>query len=390
VIQAIVSRYSSVTFEVRVAFGNRTGLDYPIIVISEGVTAPVAAKRDLLDATGTFLVREGDVYFRTLSANGTPSTAKALPGDWGEIVNTCFENREADLGRFVRRHLTGPNIARLTTLLGGIGTSSPLPPTFRGHAEAVRSEGEKSFLEAIKQRTLSERERKLLDGAVWQVSLVIDPKNIDAAPTREFLNRFAGANPQLTGWPVWLDSRSFNDEPSRPHVVNKAWQALIVSAQGWSSHLEFMRLNPTGDFYLWRALQDDLTPSRTTPNEVLDPILVILRVAEAIAVAINATHALGWHDSARLGFIFKWTKLRGRMLVSWANPLAPVLPGFFASDDDAETFVEVPASTSVSAIAPYVEEATRELFLAFGGFAFPPEAVENWVKRLIERKLLGP
>ena len=75
------------------------------------------------------------------------------------------------------------------------------------------------------------------------------------------------------------------------------------------------------------------------------------------------------------------------MLVSWANPLAAVLPGFFAADDDVETFVEVPGSTSVSAIAPYVEEATRELFLAFGGYTFPPEAIEHWVERLIERKL---
>ena len=75
------------------------------------------------------------------------------------------------------------------------------------------------------------------------------------------------------------------------------------------------------------------------------------------------------------------------MLVSWANPLASVLPGFFAVDDDAETFVGVPATTSMSAIAPYVEEATRELFLAFGGYTFPPEAIEHWVKRLIERTL---
>jgi hypothetical protein len=148
-----------------------------------------------------------------------------------------------------------------------------------------------------------------------------------------------------------------------------------------------MQLNPTGEFYLWRALQDDLTPSMTKPKEVLDPILVVLRVAEAIAVALSVVSALGWHDSARLGFAFKWTKLKGRMLVSWANPLVAVLPGFFATDNDVETFVEVPATTSVSAIAPYVEEATRDLFLAFGGYTFPPEAIENWVKRLIERKL---
>jgi hypothetical protein len=389
-IQAAISRYASEIFEVGISFGNRNGTDYPVIVIPEGVTAPVASKRDLKDAGGVYLLREGDVYFRTLDANGTPSTAKARPSDWRELVNICFENREADIGRFLRRHLSGPNIEGLAAALASVRTDVLAPRTLRDRAEALRFDGEKRFNEALTTRTLTDEEQRLLGAAAWQIALVVDPPNVNAAPTREFLGQFAGANPQYTGWPVWLDSRGFSEEASRPRIVDKAWQALIVSAKGWTSHLDFVRVTPKGEFYLWRALQDDLTPSRTKPGEVLDPILVILRVAEAIAVAISATIALGWQDSARLGFAFKWTKLKGRMLVSWANLLAPVLPGFFATDDDVETFVEVPAGTPASAIAPYVEEATRDLFLAFGGYTFPPDAIENWVKRLIERKLLGP
>jgi hypothetical protein len=41
-IQGIVSRYASELFEVAVAFGERDGQDYPVIVVPEGIGTPVA------------------------------------------------------------------------------------------------------------------------------------------------------------------------------------------------------------------------------------------------------------------------------------------------------------------------------------------------------------
>ena len=73
-IQELVSRYSSEQFEVRVILGARDGMEYPVIFVPEGVTAPVAVKRDLKSSDGKLLLKEGDVYFRTLGANGRPST----------------------------------------------------------------------------------------------------------------------------------------------------------------------------------------------------------------------------------------------------------------------------------------------------------------------------
>jgi hypothetical protein len=104
-IQGIVSRYTSELFKVAVGFGKRDGLEHPVIVVPDGVRVPVTAKADLTDAKGKTLVRLGDVYFRTLGSNGTVSTAPARPSAWRDIVEICFENREADIGRFLRRHL---------------------------------------------------------------------------------------------------------------------------------------------------------------------------------------------------------------------------------------------------------------------------------------------
>jgi hypothetical protein len=146
-------------------------------------------------------------------------------------------------------------------------------------------------------------------------------------------------------------------------------------------------MDPRGQFYLGRILQDDIS-DEVRPKTILDPILVILRTAEVMAVGLAFAKALGWDpESTRLGFAFRWTRLTGRQLDCWSNPMVPISSTDRAHDDVAETFVEIPLITPVNAIAPYVEQAIRDLFVLFGGYVMPTGAVENWVYRLIERKL---
>ncbi|HWU81120.1 MAG TPA: hypothetical protein VN158_13770, partial [Caulobacter sp.] len=106
-IQGLVSRFASEAFEVVVALRERDGQVHPVIVVPEGVRVPAVVKRDLRGEGGKVLLREGDVYFRTLQSNGTPSSARLAPSDYAEMLEICFENREADIGRFLRRHLSG-------------------------------------------------------------------------------------------------------------------------------------------------------------------------------------------------------------------------------------------------------------------------------------------
>ena len=52
------------------------------------------------------------------------SSAPAQPGDWRQIMDLCFNNREADLGGFVRRHLLSselPNVLAETRHAYGSG-----------------------------------------------------------------------------------------------------------------------------------------------------------------------------------------------------------------------------------------------------------------------------
>ncbi|MFC5506093.1 MULTISPECIES: helix-turn-helix domain-containing protein [Hyphomicrobiales] len=125
VVQALISRYAQELFEISVGFSEREGVAYPVIAVPPGVQTPVAAKRDLFDDRNR-LINTGDLYFRTLASNGVPSSSAARPQDWREIIGICFDNREADVGRFLRRQFAGQDAAALASVLWGITDSAPV------------------------------------------------------------------------------------------------------------------------------------------------------------------------------------------------------------------------------------------------------------------------
>jgi hypothetical protein len=385
VIQGIVSKYASDQFEIEIVWGERDGRQYPIVAVPSGVKVPVAAKRDLMDGSRT-AVRVGAVYFRSLASSGTPSTTEARPSDWADIVQICFDNREADVGRFIRRHLAGLDISSLVEFLG---QPTPPAPTLCDRAFKLIYGGEARFQEAIKARRLSAEETHLLSHGFWSIGFVVDPPKTDALPDQEFLARIGSSNPQYTGWPIWLDARLKSNPESRPKVVKDAFEYLIVSiSPDFSNHVDFARLDPKGEFFLHRLLQDDGVPRRISPGKVIDPMLMILRVAEAIGVGIAFAKALGWvPDQTTLGFAFRWHKLSGRRLTAWASPYFDLREGGMAHDETIESCVQFSLDTPLSALAQFVDGATKRLFAAFEGTTIPRRTIEDLVNRLFERKL---
>jgi hypothetical protein len=387
-IQGIISNYASELFEIAVGFGVREEVEYPIIIIPEGVRAPVAAKRDLHISRTEVPIKEGSVYFRTLAANGTPSSAIARPGDWQEITEICFENKEADIGRFFRKHLGGDGLQKLVAALQ-IPVPAPSDPalSLSDLAKLVLLKGENRFDMAVAKRNLSAEEAKMATGLMWDVALVVDSQKAEAVPTDAFLNIVASANPRYSGWPIWMDSRNFNDAKAAPKVASNAWEALIVSVSSSMSspHFDFIRLDPTGNFYHRRALQDDFT-EKVEPGTALDPILVLSRVTEAIAVGLSLVSNLNWSKDTKLAFSFKWSGLRGRRLEAWAIPEVSISRGRIAEDSEVQTCIEVPLETPTSAIAPFVFQATETLFATFSGWQMPMEAIEYWVNKVLSRK----
>jgi hypothetical protein len=387
VIQAIISKYAFDPFEIEIAWGERDGRQYPIVAVPSGVKFPVAAKRDLLDASRT-AVRAGAVYVRSLESNGTVSTTEARPSDWADITEICLDNREADVGRFIRRHLAGLDFSSLLNLLA---QPAPPVPTLCDRALKLIDNGQARSQEAMKARELSPEEKELLKHGFWSIGLVIDPPRMGVVPHQEFMERIGSSNPKYTGWPMWLDARLLSNPESRPKVVRDAFEYLIVSTSpDFSNHIDFARLDPKGEFFLQRLLQDDGVPRRVRPGQVIDPMLMILRVAEAMGVGIAFAKALAWvPDQTTLGFAFRWHKLKGRRLTAWANPYSDLREGGIAHDDTIESCVQFSLDTPLSAVAQFVDEATKRLFAAFDGTTIPRRTIEDLVRRLFERRLLG-
>jgi hypothetical protein len=268
-------------------------------------------------------------------------------------------------------------------------TPADIGHSLRDRTLSFLTTGNDRFKRAISARNLKSDEKSVVEAGSWEVALVIDPPSGETLPDQTFYSRVVSSNPQLTGWPVWLDSRGFHDESARPRVTDKAWEALIVSLEGWSRHVDFYRLAPQGEFYLWRNLPDDVY-EKIEPGTYLDPIVVLIRVAEAIAVGMAIAKSITQAEQVertRLSFAFRLKKLKGRKLHPWANPFVTISAFQAAHDDEVTTYVEAALDTPVSGIPPLVDQATQDLFVLFGGHRLPQQATENWVQKLLQRKL---
>lgn len=381
-IHKLVGRYASESFEVGVGYPEFDGGTYVVIVVPQGVRTPVAVKADLIGGDGTALLKADDVYVRTLRTNNTPSTAKAGWKDWAAITERMFDNREADIGRFVRRHLSGLSGELVKRLSDEFIAHSTPKPTHEEVMNTFLEDGHTRYLAALSMRKVVVPEH-----GAWEVVLDIEGEFPKQGTTRSFLQLLDSSNPNLTGWPVWLDSSSFSRDDSRPYVADGAWEALIAIFDGMN-HLDFMRKNPRGSFYLRRAYQDDVVVGNRAPVplKVLDPILMTYRIAETLAVGIAFAKALGCKETAKLNFAFRWTRLQGRTLYSWAN-LDRYVTSRTTHQDSVRSYIEVPIETPTSALGHFVGSAIEPLFHIFDGFAMSSVVVEDLTRRVIERRM---
>lgn len=379
-IYSLVARFSSEPFEVVVEFVERDGVSFPVVVVPAGVRTPVAAKSDLL-VEGKKLVAVGEVYVRTLNANRRPSSAKANWNDWPSIVDICFNNREADIGRFFRRHLTGLSAETLKQVLGVIGDESADHLGTTSKLQKFLDQGRHRFSETVVERSLT-----LPPTGFWEAALVLDGP-VPQQELSKFMNLLSASNPEYTGWPVWFSSSSFAREADRPHVFDGRWEALV--AQSGGRHIDFMQFDPKGAFYHLRALFDDLplTNRSPAPGTALDFALPVLDSAEAIAVGLAFAKAMGCaEDTCTLEFAFRWSGLRDRELTSWTYPGRYISPGRKAYQDEITLYQSVPLDTPPSAIGGLLTSMLPPLYALFSGFELGSKTIEDLSAQLVERR----
>ncbi len=384
-IQGYISKYSSEPFEVSIHYPLKDDKHFVVIEIPKGIKTPVATKSGL-DDSGVHHIRVDKVYVRTLNANNTPSTAEAKWKDWPSITEKCFENREADVGRFIRRHLSSVSSEEFKEIFLSLFAGATIESTSDSD-DLIR------FIDDSYQRyqsIVNERQIELPDHGSMEVGVKINGEINAYTANRDFINLIRSTNPRYTGWPVWVDSSSFTNEESRPFVYEGVWEALIASlGSGFSDHIDFWRLSPDGQFYLYRAFQDDIGQGDRAPEPgtALDFGLVILRAAECVAVSIAFAKAMGCNDDSSVNITFRWSGLRGRTLSSWANSGRYLSYGGSAYQDQVVSLTVIPTDTAPGALSGYVHQIVSRLFEIFDGFELSEEVTDDLVRRLVERRL---
>jgi hypothetical protein len=383
-IQGMIGKYSSSPFEVTIDFIAREGVEYPVITIPAGVKTPVATKSELLDH-GKVLIKADTVYVRSLLANNTPSTTTATWKDWETIVGICFDNREADIGRFLRRHLGGLKPEMLKELVDTLSNTISVNLSADELLTRFLEESEGRF-----NTILADKEIKLPETGHWEVAVLIQGDVPKHTANKEFLNLIDVSNPRYSGWPVWLDSRGFKEKASEPFVVNGVWEEIIpIFDDGWHDSIDFARFDPKGRFYLWRAYQEDMKSSQRNlePLKYFDFVLPVIRSAEAIGVGLAFAKAMKCDpEKTQLAFAFKWARLQGRELISWANTNRFIWPGQTAYQDEVISYVKVPLDTPLSALSEFVYQTTEPLFLVFDGFSLNKKIIEDLSNTVIARQ----
>jgi len=301
-IQALVTRYASESFEVEVHFPELDGQAFPVIEIGSGVRSPVGTKRDYTPS-GAPPLRQNKVYMRSLSSNNTPSTTEATWKDWGPLVQNCFKNREADIGSFLRRQIGGldreliQEFARFlaremrpdeaprllvqdavhdtVVVQESVAVDIALAETTEVVLNNIMQAGYQRY-----QEVEAERQIDLPEFGTWEVASAIVGEVPRHSANRDFLNLLDVNNPNYTGWPIWLNSRSFRDVGSHPRVYQGVWEAYIYSHGGGWDQFDFWKLDPAGRFYLLRAYQDDFGagPRGPEPLTALDFGLSVIRL----------------------------------------------------------------------------------------------------------------
>jgi hypothetical protein len=393
-VNGLVNRYASERFEVHVHFPVRNGQEFPVLEVDAGTEALVAAKRPFQNANGDDLVRQHAVYIRSLSQNNTPSTGEPRWDDWGNIHDALFDNREAAIGRFLRRHLDRRQIRELGREADeAVEEGGEVAPPPEARALTFLQDGHERF-----QAEKAKRNAQLPRHGAWEVAVVVEGAALGGPPTEKFLNLISASNPRYTGWPAWIDSRRFANEEDesdpgpRPYTYDGGWEAFVYRRRGGilPERLDFWRAEPVGRFYLYRALRDDFAtgPSAPEPMTALDFGLVITRTAEAIAVPMAFAREMGaTPEETTLHYAFRWSGLRGREISAWAYPDRFISPGYVCHQHEVNSQVAVSLETPNSALGRFVSNATTPLFAAFSGWMPESGVTEDLTDRFLSRNV---
>lgn len=348
-VQRLLKDWVAVPFEVKLLIVQRDGKDFPIWVVGRGVTVPAITRR------GGTKVRENTVYVRSVQNGVVSSIEPRTREDWDQLFRICFDNREADIARFFQRNLTG-----IAQEMAKLPVGSPL--------SALYDDGHRYFTEALGRRQ-SKAAVLPKQPTGWQEVGVVLRRELKPVKVGALLEELFPRQPQLSGWPVWVNSGPF-EKAEIPYPNKSGWEALVAFPRPGvyaTPLVDFWRLEP-GQFYCRRILEDDIMVQLGGDRgRVFDYVRAIQWTAEALAVAQAFGRFLVVNpDDAAMAVRFQWTQLQGRRFLAWSNPGWDLFVPAVAVQSEAHSEITIPLATPRAALVPFVIKAIDPLFDAFG------------------------
>lgn len=209
-------------------------------------------------------------------------------------------------------------------------------------------------------------------------------------PTQKWVTTLLRRNPDLTGWPIFIDLWNARHPEYRPVIKDGVWEARIFQeTDEYDGGKDFWRIDGRrGMFYAARAFEDDTSPRNPNKRRTLEFGLVVLRVAETISVAnAFANHLCRDVEKAAVPLTWKWSGLEGRLLSSWAGPEFGLYDERFSSSDVASSSLSIPLSLTNDQVAVRTSEVVKPLFLCFDGWECSLETIGQLVSRMYSRRL---
>jgi hypothetical protein len=380
-IQRIVSRYASPAFVVEVHYPEIQGISYPVIQIPRGLKTPVVCKADLTDASnGRVLLREKDIYVRTVATNGTISSARGNAADIAGLVERCFENREADQTVLLSKVFQAIPGADLPEIFNAIGRMAETGIDAIGGLEAILEDGDQRYHATMGRRSSYHSFLGFLD-----IALIIRGLTRHWEPTFDFLRVLKAANPRLSAWPIWQVSDDRADQAEHPHFLNDRFEAYLYypysSGQRRRGALDFMIFDPKGRFFSRRAFQDDMGPQEEgRATRTLEIYLQAWQIAEALAVGRSFARALGSAPETTLNFLFRWSGIRGRKIDLWAHPGAEFLGTQNAQQEFSKCEVTLAATANDEELIAKAVYLLKVLVRPFGDMRIPESYVSSHIR----------
>ena len=381
-IQEIISRYSSERFEIAVHFVERDGFDRVMIEVPSGVRIPVMCRSDLpkLKIAGGppigSLLHKDVFYVRTLNANGRASTSPATPQDVPRLMELCVENREADIGAFMRRQLAGIDITSTTDSLYQI-LQAAKAPTADEAVDLFRKECGERFLSYTEQTPIPNIGFREIAGIITGE---FEPPEL----TQEYLWRI-GNTPDKSGWRPFACLTSFGKYAPTPRDEDGIQS--FVYEDGIFQICEFSRIESSGRFYLIEGIEDDLQHNQqnSPTRQRLDFAFQTKRCSDTLVKILHFAKAFcGQNSDCNLTFVIRWTGLKGRRLIARDNSDPFYVSRGMATQDVFTVNLTIPVVTAVNALGLPIAKSVRRLFRLF-----TDDLDDNMIQKIAEERLSG-